>query len=456
MFKNKKLLIIIIAAITVLAVAAGGFFLFCYNTDELICSENREFISSIKDEVQLTFCAEADHYINGGMDYDAQRYGVDYIDGGDKLHSQYYRWTVDAVKEYAAINKKISLKFIKHDSDEFVAITEKYPDHMFYYGDILVTATVNGVEKMQVVNFQDIYSLISNGEGSASRIGSCDIETALSSAIATVISTETKKLCIISGHTKADIAGEFEEFFKKNNFLSETLSEKTITAIPNDADAVVIATPNVDFTTEEIAVLEGFLDNGGNLGKGLLYFASPDTAGLPNLKAFLSKWGVDVKQGILFEDTVGNFIEGRPTVIGAYPTMVENEITHMAGVCVVGNNAVLEKGFETKNRITVKELFTTTQTTTIAPVNFSSNWVANEDTRGINYLAVSISQKTMYVNNQKKVGNVLVFSTLDFFMVPDTEFTALGNRDVVEEAVRQSVGYKSETMTFIPKIILED
>jgi hypothetical protein len=127
----------------------------------------------------------------------------------------------------------------------------------------------------------------------------------------------------------------------------------------------------------------------------------------------------------------------------------------MAGVCIVGNNAVLEKGFETKNRITVSEMYTTPQTASIAPVGANANWKADESTKGINYLAVSLSEKTAYVQNQKKITSVVVFSTVDFFMIPETEFTVLGNRDVVEAATKTVLNYKNQTITFIPKVIAD-
>lgn len=454
MIKNKKL-IIVLAAVLVLALAAGAFFLFFFKSDELISEDNLKFIKSVNTKVDIVFLAEPEHYVDGGMDYDAQRYNIDYIDGGNKLHNKYYDWTVRTVKEYAKLNENISLKFIAFDSEEVKAIKEKYPDTVFYYGDMVVTATVNGIAKMQTVNFLDIYSLITDSTTGNATIGSCDIETALTSAVATVVSEKIKTVGLITGHSAKSYTEDFKEFFLKANFAVEIIEDSVITEIPQNIDALVLATPTTDFTKEELTVVENFLENDGNLDKGLLYFASPDTANLPNIKAFLSEWGVEVKKGILFEDTQGNFIEGRPTVIGTYPTTVENEITHMAGVCIVGNNAVLEKGFEVKNRITVSELFTTTQTTSVAPVGSGTDWKADASTKGINYLATSISQKAMYVNNEKKTNNVIVFSTLDFFIIPETEFTALGNRDVVEEAVRQVTNYRNEEIVFIPKIIID-
>lgn len=454
MIKNKKL-IVALAAVLVLTLAAGAFFLFFFEKEELICEDNLKFINSVDTQVNLTFCANPESYVDGGMDYDAQRYGIKYIDGGNKLHNKYYDWTVKTVKEYAKLNKNIELKFIEFNEEEYQAIEKKYPDTVFYYGDILVTATVNGFEKMQVINYRDIYSLVTDSTTGNASVGSCDIETALTSAIATVITKENKTIGIITGHSDELYTEDFKEFFLKANYEVELINSSDLENIPEKVDALVLATPTVDFTENELNAVDAFLENDGLLGRGLVYFASPDTASLPNIKSLLSKWGVEVKEGKLFETVEGSYIEGDPYTLGMYSTGIEHEISHMAGVCIVGNNAVLEKGFETKNRITVTEMFTTPQSTAVVPATSGLNVKYNDATKGINYLGVSLSEKTLYVQNEKKTGSVVVFSTIEFFKIPKTEFTALGNRDVVEAAVVQATNYKNQTMTFIPKIIAE-
>lgn len=454
MFKNKK----IVAAISValaLILAIGAYFIFFFNVEEVICEDNEAFIKSVEVDVDITVLAEADHYVKGGMDYDATRYGINYVDGGNKLHNKYYDLTIKTLKEYPKLNERISLNFIAYESEEAKAIMKEYPDTMFYYGDIIVRATVGEAKRIQTVNFVDIYSLITDSATGTSSIGSSDVETAVSSAIATVITAETKTVGLITGHSDELYTEEFKDFFLKANYEVEIIKNSDIESIPENVDALVLAAPTVDFTETELAAVEAFLENGGNLDKGLMYFASPNTANLPNVKKLLSTWGVEVKKGILFEDTEGNFIPGSPTIIGVYPTEVHHEIAHMAGVCIVGNNAVLEKGFETKNRITVSEMYTTPQTASIAPVGANANWKADESTKGINYLAVSLSEKTAYVQNQKKITSVVVFSTVDFFMIPETEFTVLGNRDVVEAATKTVLNYKNQTITFIPKVIAD-
>ena len=57
----------------------------------------------------------------------------------------------------------------------------------------------------------------------------------------------------------------------------------------------------VDFTDEEIAALESYLNNDGKYGKAVVYIASAAQPDLPKLEAFLLKWGIQLQSGLVLE-----------------------------------------------------------------------------------------------------------------------------------------------------------
>ena len=100
-----------------------------------------------------------------------------------------------------------------------------------------------------------------------------NIETALTGAIAYVTSTKTKKLAILTGHSKMDYTADLTKMLTQNNYEVAYIKDELVTTISNEFDAVMIASPVKDFIGSEIEALAKFLDNEGKLDKGLMFFA---------------------------------------------------------------------------------------------------------------------------------------------------------------------------------------
>ncbi len=71
--------------------------------------------------------------------------------------------------------------------------------------------------------------------------------------------------------------------------------------IDPEAEAAVLFAPSEDLDEAQLDKLDEFLDNGGQKGKTLLYFASANQPQLPNLEAFLSEWGIVMEDATLYE-----------------------------------------------------------------------------------------------------------------------------------------------------------
>lgn len=79
-------------------------------------------------------------------------------------------------------------------------------------------------------------------------------------------------VAMISGHEEIDLSS-IQDVFEKSNYNFNSVSLLTGT-IPDDTDMVLIACPSVDYTVDEIAKLDAFLDNNGQLGKTVTYFGA--------------------------------------------------------------------------------------------------------------------------------------------------------------------------------------
>ncbi len=97
-----------------------------------------------------------------------------------------------------------------------------------------------------------------------------------------------------AGHNETSVT-ELETIFSQNNYLVQTGAVgETLTA-----EIVVIVAPKADFTESEIATLEQYLAQDGDL---IVAFESGGQT-LPNFEAFLSTWNIAVASDVVYEKT---------------------------------------------------------------------------------------------------------------------------------------------------------
>lgn len=417
--------------------------------------ENIEFLRNLEQEVNITFCADKESYANGYMAYYAQQYGV------SEDASNYYAQTLTLVEKYADYNKNIKVQFIDTQSTEFSAITQKYTSDSIGYGDILVSTKKGDTEKHKIVGFKDIYNITEDDTYAAygmttSTVSGNNIETALTGAIAYVTSTKTKKLAILTGHSKTDYTADLTKMLTQNNYEVAYIKDELVTTISNEFDAVMIASPVKDFIGSEIEALSKFLDNDGKLDKGLMFFADIDSPYLTNLYDFLSQWGIDVGEGILFETNESNHIPSDPMTIGTYPIEDEEEdITKNMDLFITGYNVPLDLGFESRDGIVVSALVATPESVVAAPVGTSKDWAGAGDYEKKSYPTIIQAVKEEYnEDNELMSSYVVAFSSIEYFYSAYNSQASVANNDiclaVAERLVRadkNGVKFTSKTIT---------
>ena len=417
--------------------------------------ENIEFLKNLDQEVNVTFCADKESYATGYMAYYAQQYGV------TEDASKYYAQTLTLVEKYSDYNKNIKVKFVDSQSTEFSAITANYASDSIGYGDIIVSAKKGDNEKHKVIGFKDIYQITEDDTYGAygmttSTVSGNNIETALTGAIAYVTSTKTKKLAILTGHSKTDYTKDYTEMLSKNNYEVAYIDDQLVTTISNEFDAVMIASPVTDFIGSEIEALAKFLDNDGKLNKGLIFFADIDSPYLKNLYDFLSQWGIEVGEGVLFETNESNHIPDEPMTLGSYPIEDEEEtITKDMNLFITGYNVPLDLAFEQQDGIEVSALIATPESVVAAPVGTSKDWAGASDYEQKSYPTVIQAEKLEYNSDNEPISSyVVAFSSIEFIYSAYNAQAAVSNNDialaVAERLVRadeNGVKFTSKTIT---------
>lgn len=188
---------------------------------------------------------------------------------------------------YAAANSHI--KIINVD-------TAKNPSFGMEYVSGGETISENSViivsgDKSRIIADADFY--YKNSDGS---IAGLNVEQEITTALKYVSSEEETTIYFTAGHGEADFKGA-REALANESYKTKEISLLT-QDIPDDADMLILARPTSDFSTAEIARIDSFLRNGGNVQ---VYFNGSVT-GLSNLYSYIASAGIQTNDDVIVED----------------------------------------------------------------------------------------------------------------------------------------------------------
>ena len=187
----------------------------------------------------------------------------------------------DLLQEYANLSNQIKLDLVDVDRNPSVAAQNE----VRAYGEIVI-----------------------RHKGRTERVTSSQ-EQDVTNALIKVVSGQARTVYFTQGHgekdpTSNEVAGYMEvaESLKRENYTVEKLVLAQQGGVPDTATMVIVAGPRVDFLPGEIDTLEKYLAKAGKL---LLELDAPgpDESPLPNLTALAKKWGIDVGNNLVLDQT---------------------------------------------------------------------------------------------------------------------------------------------------------
>jgi ABC-type uncharacterized transport system involved in gliding motility auxiliary subunit len=146
-------------------------------------------------------------------------------------------------------------------------------------------------------------------------------ERDITNALIKLLNEKEKKVYFTGGHgerntTSSDRAGysAIAAALTRDNFSTAPLVIAQQKEIPSDATVVIVAGPQTDFLQPEVDALRRFVGRGG---KVLVMLDPPaDGAGdLPNIRAFLKEWAIDVGNDVVVDlSGMGQLFGGNESV----------------------------------------------------------------------------------------------------------------------------------------------
>lgn len=234
-------------------------------------------------------------------------------------------WIVQADKEDTIIQRLLEkydslsdhLSVVKRNPDVYPTFAQQYTDGEVQNNSLVVVCG----ERSRYIDYSDIY-VQDMDVYSYSYTTSFDGEGAITSAIDYVTSDDLPVLYLVDGHGESGLPASFADTLTKENIETAQLTLATVDEIPEDADALMIYSPQSDISEEEQTMLADYVTNGGKL----LVLAGPVQEGkLENLTALLAAYGVTAADGIVVEGDREHYAFQMPYIL--IPDMGESTIT---------------------------------------------------------------------------------------------------------------------------------
>jgi len=126
-------------------------------------------------------------------------------------------------------------------------------------------------------------------------------------------------ICFLRGHGEIPVDENFttlKSMLESYNYAVKDLNVSN-SEIPEDCKIIIVASPTSDFTDEETAKINEYLDNGGNI----VFMMSPnDDTSEPytNINSIMGEYGIYMDYDIVKETDEDMYYSGDPYTIGCY------------------------------------------------------------------------------------------------------------------------------------------
>lgn len=167
-------------------------------------------------------------------------------------------------------------------------------------------------DRYKVYFYSDFYNTTTSQQTGKTTATSMRAEQMVNAGLKYLTSDEEFTAYIVKGHNETSLDG-LEAKLKDENY---TVNELNLASddIPAGAKLLVIAAPEIDYTSTELAKLDAFFQNAG---KAIVMFDYNSKA-LTNLYAYLADWGIAVNDDVAVEQDQAHSVKQLGLVIADY------------------------------------------------------------------------------------------------------------------------------------------
>lgn len=262
-------------------------------------------------------------------------------------------------------------------------------------------------------------------------------ETSLTQAMIRLISPQARVVYFLTGHGEPDInstdnnsLSRARETLESKNYTVKTLNLAATNKVPDDAKAIIVAGPTDPLLTNEVTLLQAYVDKGGSLlvledpTPFTKFGASPD----PLADYLKTQWGIT-----LDNDVVIDLTSSQPfNAISASYSTTAPITQHMTAVSIMPQSRSLTIAKDLPQNATVEPLILTAQQswgeTDLASIQSNQQISFDQSTDIAGPLVLAAS-----ADNATTSGRIVVFGNSIF--ATNKGFDAYGNGDIFINSV---------------------
>ena len=309
----------------------------------------------------------------------------------------------------------------------YPSFAQQYTSETLYNNSLIVVCG----DRSRYISYYDIYvtdysSYYTTGTTSTEFAG----EGELTAAINYVTSDDLPRVYTLTGHGESGLPAELEGAVEDDNLELAELSLLTQEGVPEDADALLIYSPQSDLSSGEAEMILTYLQGGGKL----LLVTDYTDADMPNLMGLMEEYGASLADGIVIEGDSSHYLQGYSYYL--LPDVSTHAITSPiseGGYYVLMPIAQgIQVADELRDGLTVNQLLTTSDQAYAKPDGYSITTYDKEegDIDGPFALGVAISEEV-----EDGETGIVWLTTSQMFSSSDPWTAASANTDLFLNAL---------------------
>ena len=346
----------------------------------------------------------------------------------------------ETINRYKELSSHIKVKYV-----------DPVTSPKFYQDYTDTTPTTNSLiieskNRSKVIDYNDIYEYDSSsyyyGYQSQSSITGYDAEGQITSAIeyVTMDADELPVIYQITGHNETEIGSNFQSVVSKANANLKSLELFNEEKVPEDATAIIINSPTVDFNEEDAQKVIDYLNGGG---KALIVGCYAYNDELANFNKILSAYNVSFKTGVVAENDSSKYYQNPlyllPTVETTdYTSDATDGYVFLAGSCAISYP-------EDTDDVTYTKLLSTSDSAVLKKdwKNITTSKAEDADENGPFTTGLA-------VNDSSTGASIVVFGTP--YVVDDSYDNAVSgnNADMFKDVITSMTGNVELASSVIP------
>ena len=216
---------------------------------------------------------------------------------------------------------------------------------------------VVGEKRNKVIPYADMFESTVNYQTYQYETTGFDGEGQVTSAISYVTTDSLPIMYTITGHEEGDMTEDMKSAIEKENIEMKELNLLTEESVPDDADCVMLFSPQNDLSEEEADKLITYMENGGKA----VIITSYLNKEMPNLQKVLNNYGIGTMEGVVLEADGQHYISGNPTYlvpnIGSSDAL--GDLSKANSYVLMPVAQAVEKLEDKRDSVTIESLLTT-------------------------------------------------------------------------------------------------